>query len=107
VAKINQINVFPDAMLQTEMENIYQGFQKIGFGEEVGRAENLDAYLIEITAARGAEFSAAHELKRVPYGFLVIGKNVSGDVWDGGTTNTEDAIYLRVGAGGVYKLALI
>jgi hypothetical protein len=108
VSKINQVNVFPDKLIQTEMENIYQGFQRIGFGSTTGqRAENLDAYCIEVTAASGSEFSASHDLKRTPFGFMVIGKNVSGDVWDGGTTNTESAIYLKVGAGGVYRLIVI
>lgn len=107
MSKINQLNQFPDPLVQTELENIYNGFQKIGFGSELGRAENLDAYLIQVTGVSGAEFSASHELKRVPYGFICVGKNVSGDIWDGGTANTEDAIYLRVGAGGIYKLIVI
>jgi len=106
--KLSQINQFPDKLVQTEVENIYRGFNQISFGSETSsRCENMDAYAIEVTAASGAEFSASHDLKRVPFGFLTIGKNVSGDVWDGGTANTESAIYLKVGAGGVYRLIII
>jgi hypothetical protein len=108
MGKINQLNVFQDAKVQTELENIYRGFSQIGFGTLINeRAENLDAYVVELTGASGAEISAAHDLKRVPFGFFCIGKNVSGDIWDGGTANTEERIYLRVGAGGVYKIIVI
>jgi hypothetical protein len=107
VAKINQVNNFPDVMMQTEFENVYNGFQKVGFGTEPGRAENIDAFIVDITGVSGAEFSAAHDLKRVPLGFICVSKTVSGDIWDGGTANTEEAIYLSVGAGGIYKIIVI
>lgn len=110
MAKINQVNQFTDNSLQTEFENIYRGMSQIEFANtfETGlRTTNIQGYMLEITAVASAEVSAAHDLKRAPSGYLVVGQNTSGTAYDGATTNTEGAFYLRSTTNGVYKIILI
>jgi len=110
--KANQLNVFQDAQVQTELENIYRVLNQIGYNVTAGqRCENLDAYTVEITAvASGTDISAAHGLKRTPSNWIQCWSNVSGVTYEsssGVSANSDTAFWTRVTVPGNYRLILI
>lgn len=96
--KASQVNQYADSLIQTEIENIYRTLNKVSFGTTFNdRAENIDAYLVSVTANTVAsdDTSITHDLKRTPVGFIVVSKSGSGDFYDGTGTNSDTLFYLK------------
>ena len=109
--KANQVGQFTDASVQTEVENIYRVLNQIAFGSTTGqRCENLDAYLVEITAVSGTDVSASHDLKRTPSNWLQVWSNVSGTTYEsssGVSANSDTVAWFRATVTGNYRLIVI
>lgn len=60
-------------------------------------ADNLYAQIATVSNTGNAdtEFTASHDLKGVPIGFIVINIDKAGVVYDSGTDWTSTAIYLK------------
>ena len=97
--KANQVSQFQgNPSIQAEIENVYQILNKISFGTSFDqRGENVDSYLVEGTAnaTAGDDLELTHDLKRVPQGFLIMGKSGSGDFYDGSASNTETSFFIK------------
>ena len=97
--KANQVSQFQDnPNIQSEIQNIYQILNKVSFGTSFDqRGENFDAYLLEGTAnsSAGEDTTLTHNLKRVPQGFLIMGKSGSGDFYDGSASNSETSFFIK------------
>lgn len=59
--------------------------------------DNVDATQVSVTShgTPGTEFSVAHELGKIPVGYVVMGRDGSGTVYDGTTSNTKTDLYLK------------
>ncbi len=69
--------------------------------------DNLDVSLVSVQshATPGTEFSVAHQLGKVPQGYIVYGQTGAGSVYDGATTNSKTTLYLKSDAAAVtYRL---
>lgn len=69
--------------------------------------DNVDIRRISVTshASTGTEFSVAHDLGKVPTGYIVYGQSIAGTVYDGSTSNTTTTLYLKSDASsGVFRL---
>ena len=57
----------------------------------------LDGEFISGTtnATPNTEDTLTHTLGRVPKGFIVVGKDKAGDVYDGGTANTDTNLNIK------------
>lgn len=60
-------------------------------------SDNFDADIVDVSDSGSAdtEFTVAHDLKKVPNGFLVFNIDKGGIVYDSGTSWTTTAIYLK------------
>lgn len=60
-------------------------------------ADNFDAYFTTYTsnATPDTEDAVAHELGKIPTGFIVVGLDKGAVVYDGTTTDTKTTIYLK------------
>lgn len=69
---------------------------RIQFGDGTNK-ENLDLEFRDVTShtTANAEFSVSHTLGRVPGGYFVVKRDKAGVVYDGTTSWTTSAIYLR------------
>lgn len=109
--KANRLNQLTDNLVQTEIDNLYTILNKIAFGTTTNqRCENLDAYLIEITAVSGTDVSASHDLKRTPSNWLQVWTNVSGTTYEsssGVSANSDTTAWFRATVTGNYRLVLI
>lgn len=56
---------------------------------------NCDIVSVADTGLVDTEFSVAHGLKKVPEGYIVIGRNKAGTVYDSGGTWTTTALLLK------------
>lgn len=54
-----------------------------------------------------SDIGIAHNLNRVPRGYIVISRSASFVVYDGGTPWTRDRLYLRSNATGQAKIVII
>lgn len=109
--KANQINKFNDPDLQTEIENIYNILNKIGFGTIFDeRSENLDAYLVEATASAvaGDDNQLTHDLKRIPQGYIILSQSASGNFYEGSGTNDETNFFIKCTTASTrFKVAIV
>jgi hypothetical protein len=72
--------------------------------------DNVDASVISVTsdATPGTEFSVLHGLGKIPSGYIVMGQDGSGSVYDGSTSNTNATLYLKSNASSVtFKLLIV
>lgn len=71
--------------------------------------ENFNAEIVTVTtdATPGTEVAAAHTLKRVPIGYLVLGRNKEGVIYDGATANSSSNIYLKSNVASVTATVMI
>lgn len=79
-------------MLQDLVRNL-----KSMFDGGISLVDNTDSEMISLAthAVADTEFSVAHALKRTPYGYLVISRSKGGVIYDGPTSWTPSAIYLK------------
>jgi len=58
--------------------------------------ENIDCHLTSVTTpGADVELAVAHDLRRNPTGYLVVGINKPAQIYDSGTTWTADNIYIK------------
>lgn len=59
--------------------------------------DNLDAERVSVVThvTPGTEFSVAHGLGKVPTGYIVHGQTAAGSIYDGASSNTKTALYLK------------
>lgn len=59
--------------------------------------DNMDVSRVSVQshATPGTEFSVAHELGKVPLGYIVAGQTAAGSVYDGTSANTKTTLYLK------------
>ena len=100
--KANQVNTFNDATLQTEFENIYNILNKVGLADQdrdtTGqRAENIDMYLVDVTASgvAGDDNEVTHNLLKTPEFYTILTQSGSGDFYEGSGTNSDNAFYVK------------
>lgn len=109
--KANQLNQFQQNDVQTEIENIYTVMNQIAFGTTTGqRCENIDGYIVELTAISGTDVSASHDLKRTPSNWIQIWANVSGTTYEsssGVSANSDTTAWFRATVTGNYRLIVI
>lgn len=60
-------------------------------------ADNVDVASVSFVshATPGTEKSVAHNLGKVPTGYIVVGQTDAGSVYDGTTANSKTTIYFR------------
>lgn len=60
-------------------------------------SDNFSCYIGDVTTDEtpGVESGIAHGLKRIPTGYIVIGKDKTGDIFNGATAWTVSTIYLK------------
>jgi hypothetical protein len=77
---------------------------KLSLGQTSGQAfettvpsDNMDAVsiLTHLTTAANTDFILNHNLNRIPSGWLVVGKNIPCDIYNGVTSWTTTQISLR------------
>lgn len=69
---------------------------------------NIKSSTIEVTfASANVEQGIRHGLKRIPTGYIVKRASVACSIYDGGTKNTSDAIFLKSSAAGTVTLIVI
>lgn len=110
--KAQPVSVFKDADTSNEIQNVYQILNLISFGSTAGqRCENIDGYIVEITAAAsGTDISASHDLGRTPSNWLQIWSNVSGTTYEsssGVSANSDNTAWFRATVAGNYRLIVI
>ena len=100
--KANQLNIYDDPKLQTEFENIYNILTKVGLADDQRdktgqRAENLDMYLVDVTASSVAndDNQITHDLKKTPQFYTILTQSASGDFLEGSGTNSETAFFVK------------
>lgn len=89
-----------------ELSLVFQNLKAILDGG-ISFADNVDCSIVTVTshATPGTEFSASHGLGKIPSGYMVCGQSAVGSIYDGGTTNTTSALYLKSdAAGAVFKV---
>lgn len=59
--------------------------------------DNVDVRLVSVTTdgTPGTEFSVAHDLGKIPTGYIVYRQSDAGSVYDGATANTTGLLYLK------------
>lgn len=109
--KAQQVSQVTDPSTNQEIQNLYQILNLISFGSTAGqRCENIDGYLVEITATAGTDVSAAHELNRTPSNWLQVWANVSGTTYEsssGVSANSDSTVWFRATVTGNYRLIVI
>jgi len=96
--KANQQFQHKEPSIQKEIQNIYAILNKISFGTlYTERAENMDAYLLEVTASSvaGDDNELTHDFKRTPQGYIVISQSGSGDFSEGTGTNSDTTFFVK------------
>lgn len=97
--KIGQVNISPDPLLQTEVENIYRCLQgNVSFGDTLfQKGENIDAYIVSATAnvASGNDITLTHALGRIPQYFIILGNTASGTIYNGSGTNSTSNFFIK------------
>jgi hypothetical protein len=85
-----------DVDLLTAIEQGFQELQKL-LDRTLSFDDNVDCRRVEVVthATPGTEFSVAHELGKVPTGYIVYGQSAAGSVYDGATANTAATLYLK------------
>ena len=85
--------------LEQDTSQLFEAFKgrvRFGTGTDGDRGENLAGEFQVVTSAgANTEFEIAHGLGAVPIGFLVLGINKGGVVYDSGTSNTSTTLYLK------------
>jgi hypothetical protein len=100
--KANQLNDFDSPLIQTEFENIYNILNKIGLADSTRdttgqRAENVDMYLVDVTASSVAsdDNSVSHNLLKTPLFYSILTQSGSGDFYEGSGTNSESLFFIK------------
>ncbi len=100
--KANQQSTFKDPDIQNEFENIYNILNKVGLADSTRdttgqRAENIDMYLVDVTASgtAGDDNQVTHDLLKIPQFYTILTQSGSGDFYEGSATNTESAFYIK------------
>lgn len=59
--------------------------------------DNMDMVTATVLsdATPGVEFSLSHKLGKVPIGYIVVGQDGAGSIFDGTTTNTKTDVYFK------------
>ena len=92
------------AVAETPFEkNLEKSFQRLIdqlvqiFKNGILFSDNLSAYIGDLTTSGtpGVESVIAHGLKRVPTGYIVIGKDKTGDIFNGASAWTSSNIYIK------------
>ena len=86
--------------LEKDIELLYlmtHGRVRFGTGVTTERGENVSGEFLDITtnASADTETSFAHTLGSTPIGYIVIGRDKGAVIYDGSTSWTSTAIYLR------------
>lgn len=89
-----------------------QGRIRFGSGGDGDRGENIHGEFQEFTshATANTEFSVSHGLGSVPVGYLILGQDKSGSLYqldDTGTAWTSSAIYLKCSVSSVTFLVFL
>jgi hypothetical protein len=60
-------------------------------------SDNFNSCPVSATshATPGVDFAVPHTLKRLPAGYIVVGQEAAGSVYDGATPNTATSLYLK------------
>lgn len=102
MTKANQLNSYDDPNIQNEFENIYNILNKVGLldsnRDTTGqRAENVDMYIVDITASSvaGDDNSVTHDLLRTPQFYTILNQSGSGDFYEGSGTNSDTLFYIK------------
>lgn len=67
--------------------------------------DNATTSLVTVTfATANTELGVKHPLGRVPRGYLLVGRSADIRVFDGGTANTSQLIFLRASGAGTARL---
>ena len=63
--------------------------------------DNMDMVTASVVsdATPGVEFSLSHALGKVPLGYIVIGQDGAGSIYDGTTSNTKTDVYFKSDVG--------
>ena len=71
--------------------------------------DNLDAQTVSVTthATPDTEIAVAHTLKRVPTGYIVLGRDKAGLIYTGATAFSASSIYLKSNVASVTATILI
>lgn len=92
------------AVAETDFEkNIEKSFQRLMdqlvqiLTKGLKFEDNFNCFIGSLTtsAVAGTELEISHGLKRIPSGYLVIGKDKTGDIFDGSTVWTSSSIYVK------------
>lgn len=73
---------------------------------KVNFADNIDCTLVEMTLASGQN-SVNHTLGKVPYGYLILSKSATADIYNGTAEWTKLTISLTSSAPCAVKIAVI
>lgn len=89
-----------ESHIDTDIKNIIlalQGRIRFGDGTTGDRGENVSGEFLTVTtnATPDTETSFSHTLGAVPVGYIVLSKDKAGVIYDGTTSWTSSAIYLR------------
>ena len=64
-------------------------------GISIDHNVDADRLSVKSSATPGAEFSVAHQLGKVPAGYLVTGQDGPGHIYAGSTPNTKTTLYFK------------
>lgn len=67
---------------------------------------NIWTSTVEVSFLTGNEVQVQHSLGRMPKGYYLAKSNVSTNIFDGVTPNTEQYIYLRSSAAAITKVVI-
>lgn len=102
MTKANQINNYDDALFQTEFENIYNILNKVGLTDsdrdKTGqRAENIDMYLVDVTASGVAndDNQVTHDLMKTPEFYSILTQSGSAMFFEGSGTNSDTSFFIK------------
>jgi len=86
--------------LDQDLGNVFEALKgriRFGTGTSGDRGENISGEFLDITtnATPDTEDAFSHTLGSVPIGYIVIGRDKAGVIYDGTTAWTSTSIYLR------------
>ncbi len=89
-----ELPVIGDQSVRKQFEEI---LERVSFGSTAGeKAGNFDGQWIQFTSGLAdAENTVAHQLNRVPTGYLVAQRNKAGVLYNGATAWDVSNIYLK------------
>ena len=96
-----ELPIIGDQSVRKQLDEI---LYRISFGSTSGeKAGNFDGEWIQFTSASVAnnENTIAHNLDRVPTGYIVGQRNGAGILYNGSTTWTDTNIYLKCDASSI------